>query len=80
MNKNEILDLMSESLTDVLSGITEEIERSAKLGRGSVSIHIDKHTTALTSDNQYYISHELSQLGYNVTLDQHLEKITIGWF
>ena len=80
MNKQEILDLMEEEHETLMNTIIEEIKRSAKLGRGQVALYLDAMVLPLTRDNQYYISHRLSELGYNVVLDQHLDRLTIGWY
>jgi|11_taG_2_1085331.scaffolds.fasta_scaffold133674_1 hypothetical protein len=80
MNKEELLEYMKEEHEGVLSGILDLIKTGAKVGEGSVDVYMDTHHSLLTLTNQYYISHALSTMGYNVTLDQHLTKITVSWF
>ena len=80
MNKEELLDYMKEEHADLLNDILDLIKTGAKVGEGSVDVYIDTNHSPLTLTNQYYISHTLSTMGYNVTLDQHLTKITVSWF
>ncbi len=80
MNKHELLELMEEEHEELMSTIIEEIKRSARLGRGNTTLYLEAMVLPLTRDNQYYVSHRLSEMGYNVTLDQHLDKLIVGWF